>query len=453
MSQLPRYESYKDSGVQWLGEIPSHWDVIRLKFILEVKKNAIKVGPFGSDLKGDDFQTSGYPVYNQRTVLDNDFFEGTAFISEEKFKALVGFKIEPFDILVTTRGTIGKIAVAPEDVNDGIIHPCIMKFSINRHEITDQLLKYLFNEIDYVFDQFVLASGTTTIPVIYSDTLKNVVLPLPPITEQKIIVDFLDKRLAQVDALIAKQETLLEKLAEQRVALISHAVTKGLNPDVEMKESGVEWLGQVPSHWIDTKFKYYVYFQEGPGILAVDFRTEGVPLIRISGLKDNTVTLNGCNFLDENKVKETWNHFKLTKKDMIISASASLSEACEVTDEAIGAIPYTGLIKVRPQQESLLKSYLKIFLSSRFFYEQVSILQTGATIQHYGPAHLRQISILVPPIEEQAKVVEHVEKAVSEINALTSKVVKTLETLREYRSTLITQVVTGKIDVRNLKVN
>lgn len=447
MSQLPCYESYKNSGVQWLGEIPSHWEVKRMKFLLSEK---LKYGANESAESEDKDQ----PRYIRITDINDS---GT--LREDTFKSLEIEKAQEYllndlDILLARSGaTVGKSYLHKKDkVNVACYAGYLIRARFNKENYDPQFIN-LFLQSKAYWSWIESVNIQATIQNVSAEKYNDLALSIPSLAEQKIIADFLDKRLAQVDALIAKQETLLEKLAEQRVALISHAVTKGLNPDVEMKESGVEWLGQVPSHWIDTKFKYYVYFQEGPGILAVDFRTEGVPLIRISGLKDNTVTLNGCNFLDENKVKETWNHFKLTKKDMIISASASLSEACEVTDEAIGAIPYTGLIKVRPQQESLLKSYLKIFLSSRFFYEQVSILQTGATIQHYGPAHLRQISILVPPIEEQAKVVEHVEKAVSEINALTSKVVKTLETLREYRSTLITQVVTGKIDVRNLKIN
>lgn len=443
MSQLPRYESYKDSGVQWLGEIPSHWEVWKITHAMDL------IGS-GTTPKSDNLE---YYDGDVLWVTTSELRESYIYDTKQKvtdsaiqdYSALKKYPINSIAIAMYG-ATIGRLGILAKEATFNQACCVFSGSKVLNH-------KFLYYWLWMRRPILISLSNGGGQPNLSQDDLKKLKLALPPMDEQKIIADFLDKRLAQVDALIAKQETLLEKLAEQRVALISHAVTKGLNPDVEMKESGVEWLGEVPSHWIDTKFKYYVYFQEGPGILAVDFRAEGVPLIRISGLKDNTVTLNGCNFLDEEKVKETWNHFKLTKKDMIISASASLSEACDVTDEAIGAIPYTGLIKVRPQQESLLKSYLKIFLSSRFFYEQVSILQTGATIQHYGPAHLRQISILVPPIEEQARIVEHVEKTVNEINALTSKVVRTIETLREYRSTLITQVVTGKIDVRNLKLN
>ncbi|MDO7215739.1 restriction endonuclease subunit S [Acinetobacter nosocomialis] len=434
MSQLPRYESYKDSGVQWLGEIPSHWYVTRLKFILAVKKNAIKVGPFGSDLKGDDFQTSGYPVYNQRTVLDNNFIDGTAFISEEKFKDLSGFKIEPLDILVTTRGTIGKIAVAPKDVNDGIIHPCIMKFSINRGAVTEKLLKYLFNEIDYVFNQFVLASGTTTIPVIYSDTLKNIVLPLPPITEQKIIAEFLDKRLAQVDALIAKQEILLEKLAEQRVALISHAVTKGLNPDVEMKESGVEWLGKVPKSWDIANLRYFISCNSGDAL-------ESSRILRDADEFNNIPVIGGNGLLG---FTENSNY----KKECIaVGRVGALCGNVHFIDYESWINDNALLIKLISDKFNI--NYLVYLLRSRNLNELASKtaqpLLTGTQV--------KAEKVCIPLMSEQLEIVRYLDTNLETLDKLHETVNKTIQTLREYRSTLITQVVTGKIDVRNLKLN
>lgn len=452
MSQLPRYDSYKDSGVQWLGEIPSHWDVTRLKFILEVKKNAIKVGPFGSDLKGDDFQTSGYPVYNQRTVLDNDFIEGTAFISEEKFKALVGFKIEPFDILVTTRGTIGKIAVAPEDVNEGIIHPCIMKFSINRHEITDQLLKYLFNEIDYVFNQFVLASGTTTIPVIYSDTLKNIVLPLPPITEQKIIVDFLDKRLAQVDALIAKQETLLEKLAEQRVALISHAVTKGLNPDVNLKKSNSQILGSYPETWKVKRLRFDIETNPSKSEIQLD-ESELVSFIPMESVSVG----GGLDLSNERMISEVSSGYTyFADGDVVV---AKITPCFENGKASIAENLHQGIafgtteLHVLRCKENLLNKFLFFIIQSDKFMKYGESEMYGAGGQKRVPERfIKDYLIALPPLDDQQEICDFIESQLSHLDGLVEKVESTISTFNEYRSTLITQVVTGKIDVRKIQI-
>ena len=165
----------KDSGVEWIGEIPQNWNTVRLKYMLIADKNSMKVGPFGSQLKGTDFVTEGIAVYNQRTVLDNEFDISNVFISKEKFDTLTGFEVQPLDILITTRGTIGKIAIVPEKVKQGIIHPCIIKFAVNDAMINRNLLKYIFNDTTVVIEQLILASNATTIPVVYSEPLKKCV--------------------------------------------------------------------------------------------------------------------------------------------------------------------------------------------------------------------------------------------------------------------------------------
>ena len=121
----------KDSGIEWIGKIPEHWSVKRLKFMLESGSESMKVGPFGSALSGSDIIDEGKWVYNQRTVLDDNFTENTAFISEEKFKEMRGFAVNAGDILITTRGTIGKVAIVPDPCEEGILHPCIIKFRVN----------------------------------------------------------------------------------------------------------------------------------------------------------------------------------------------------------------------------------------------------------------------------------------------------------------------------------
>jgi type I restriction enzyme S subunit len=215
----------KDSGIEWIGRIPRDWEVKRLKYTFVESRDAIKVGPFGSQLKGDDFKSEGYKVYNQRTVLDNDFLAGDAFIDDKKYKELKGFKLNPLDVVVTTRGTIGKIAVAPANIDEGIIHPCIIKFTTKKNIILDKLLKYVFNETNIIFEQLVSLSNTTTIPVVYSETLKNVFFVLPAISKQKNIINYLDTETSHIDYLIAKTEESIDLLKERRSSIITAAVT------------------------------------------------------------------------------------------------------------------------------------------------------------------------------------------------------------------------------------
>lgn len=215
----------KDSGDPLVGEIPASWKFISLKYLLASGRDSMRVGPFGSQLKGQDFQEEGVPVFTQKTVLDNDFFHGDTFISQEKYEQLKSFAVEAGDILITTRGSIGKIAVAPPDVTCGILHPCVIRFRTDKSKVMDEFLKYVFNETDLLRQQLLLKSNATTIDVVYSYALKCVSLAVPPLEEQREIVSYLANKCAAIDADIARRRKLIERLSAYRRSLIYEVVT------------------------------------------------------------------------------------------------------------------------------------------------------------------------------------------------------------------------------------
>ena len=215
----------KDSRLEWLGKIPAHWNFKRLKFMLENSSDSMKVGPFGSALSGSDFTDEGKWVYNQRVVLDNNFSENTTFVSEEKFQEMRSFAVYPGDILITTRGTIGKVAIVPEGANEGILHPCIIKFRVDKEMIIPELLQLIFNESDFVKDQFTLMSNATTIEVIYSYSLKDILLPVIPADEQKKIYGYLSKECIAINGIIAEKQKALAIITQHKKSLIYEYVT------------------------------------------------------------------------------------------------------------------------------------------------------------------------------------------------------------------------------------
>lgn len=222
---LDRSVPMKDSGVVWIGKIPAHWDLKRLKFMLENSAESMKVGPFGSALSGSDFTDEGKWVYNQRIVLDQNFSENTTFVSEEKFREMRSFAVYPGDILITTRGTIGKVAIVPEGASEGILHPCIIKFRIDKEMMMPELLQLIFNESDFVKDQFTLMSNATTIEVIYSYSLKDIILPVIPVNEQREIYDFLSEKCTIIDSVIAEKRNALSAITQHKKSLIYEYVT------------------------------------------------------------------------------------------------------------------------------------------------------------------------------------------------------------------------------------
>jgi type I restriction enzyme S subunit len=212
------------------------------------------------------------------------------------------------------------------------------------------------------------------------------------------------------------------------------------------KESGVEWLGEIPDHWEVGRFSHFIDFQEGPGIMAVDFLDYGVPLLRIHNLKSGFVDLEGCNYLDPQKVKKVWNHFKLKKNDLLISCSASTGLVSVVDDNSENSIAYTGIIRLNPANQRICREFIKVLVNSELFSNQIDLLKTGTTIQHYGPVHLRQIKITLPPLDEQESIAHFLDRKTSQIDALIAKKTALLEKLDEKRTALISHAVTKGLD-------
>lgn len=215
----------KHSGVEWFDKIPEHWRVDRLKDVAAAKKDAVKVGPFGSDLLLGDMTEEGVKVYNQRTVIDRDFNSGIHFISPEKYAEMRAFTVYPQDLLITTRGTIGRCAIVPETAQLGILHPCLMRVQTSKVKLLPEYLAVLIQDCALVLRQLQMMSAATTIDVIYSDSLKRTYLPLPPVEEQRTILSFIREKQDELRTLSAQIETQIATLTAYRKSLIHECVT------------------------------------------------------------------------------------------------------------------------------------------------------------------------------------------------------------------------------------
>ena len=229
------------------------------------------------------------------------------------------------------------------------------------------------------------------------DDLMLMPVPLPPevvsLPEQQKIADCL----GSLDDLIAAEDRKLEALRQHKQGLMQQIFPR---PGETQPQPGrrIDWKSfDLPDR---------VFFQEGPGIMAVDFRDDGVPLVRLSGLSEPTVTLDGCNYLSPEKVADKWEHFRLVEGDLLVSASASFGRPAIVTEVAAGAVFYTGLIRFRPLDDCLSAAFLRAYLDSPSFMRQATAFAVGGGIKHFGPSHLRQMQIQVPPDEEQERVAD-----------------------------------------------
>lgn len=427
MSQLPRYDSYKDSGIEWLGEIPSHWERIRIKFLGDIV--------LGLTYSPEDIVPEG----NGILVLRSSNVQGgqLVFIDNVYVKKVIPEKMITTneDILICSRNgsrnLIGKCALIK---NDGIGQT----FGAFMTVLRSSYRTYLYYILSSDLFKFQIGSFlTSTINQLTTYALGNFEIGFPPIFEQKIIVNFLDKRLAQVDALIAKQEILLEKLAEQRIALISHVVTKGLNPDIEMKESGIEWLGKIPSHWDIVPIRYLFEFKNNHRIpVSAEDRgkmTERIyPYYGASGIID---------YVED----------YIFDEDLLLVAEDGANLLSRSTPLAFKA---TGKYWVNNHAH-----IIKPLDANLFFWEYVLVLYdfgfviSGSAQPKLTKDNLASTMLPNPSIKEKKDISEYLDIEIEKHQQIENKYKQMIEKLKEYRSSLITQVVTGKIDVRDISVN
>ena len=433
MSQLPRYESYKDSGVQWLGEIPSHWDVKRMKFVVANVGDKI-------DAKESDLRYFG---------LENiESFTGKLLDSVELESEGIGHRFQKDDVLFgKLRPYLAKVFLAQEE---GLSSTEALVFR-SSEVIYPKFLSYYCLSQDFINE----VNGTTfgsKMPRASWDDISSFRMVYPSLDEQKLIAGFLDKRLAQVDALIAKQETLLEKLAEQRVALISHAVTKGLNPDVEMKETGISWFKQIPKSWDIKQLKFVI-----TKIQTGSTPPSAVPEYYSS---DDIVWYGPADFTDENYIlnESVKKISALALEDKVVKPMPKGSIMMIGIGATLGKVAITNVDCTTNQQinslisiEDVNAKYLMYQLNS--LRDIVKLLSSASTLGIINQEKTKCLKIIVPSLNDQNEIVEFLDKELNEISAVKKSVEQTINKLKEYRSTLITQVVTGKIDVRNLKVN
>ncbi|MFG3475729.1 restriction endonuclease subunit S [Streptomyces sp. NPDC047980] len=265
------------------------------------------------------------------------------------------------------------------------------------------------------------------LPYVNEGQIRDLRIPFPSVEQQRRIADFLDAETARIDKLIQLYSRMSGLADERSQRVLDEAIEAETN--------------LVP-------LRYAVRFREGPGIMAVDFKDDGVPLIRIAGLKKGEVTLSGCNFLDPAKVAQQWSQFRLRVGDRLISGSATMGEVSVVRDPAVaGSIPYTGLIILRPVEDSVDMEYVEAYLRSSHFAHQINLLKTGATMQHFGPTHLSQVRAPLPSLDDQRRTAAIARGALRHASTCDELTRRQVALLNERRQALITAAVTGQFDV------
>lgn len=431
---FPRYENYKDSGIEWLGEVPGHWEVKRLKHNLQLltEKTDRREHPVGLE---------NIESWSGRFVETETKFEGEG-VAFKCGDILFG-KLRPYLAKAYLAETTG------EAVGDfHVLRPAA--------EIDGRFAQYQILNRDFI----AIVDGSTfgaKMPRAGWDFLGNMALATPPKVEQSVISTFLDFETAQIDALIAEQQKLIALLKEKRQAVISQAVTKGLDPTVPMKDSGIEWLGKVPEHWIgpmklislaEKKRNSFVNGPFGSDLLANELTQEGVPVIYIRDLKQNGYLRVSEVCVTEDKAKQICFCNVMNGDVLVAKVGDPPGLAVLYPDSEPEAVVTQDVIRIRANREVILPNYLCSLLNSdigRICIDNISVESTRTRI---GLGDYKQVRLVIPSITEQISIASFLDNETAKIDELIAEAQCGIELLKERRSALISAAVTGKIDVR-----
>jgi type I restriction enzyme S subunit len=432
IADLNPYPAMKDSGVPWLGEVPGHWRTERAKWLFSRINRPVR----DSDEVVTCFRDGMVTLRKNRRV--RGFTESLKEIGYQGIRRgdLVIHAMDAFAGAIGVADTNGK--------GTPVYSVCEPRRMVDSHY-------YAYAIREMARSQWIqaLAKGIRERSTDFRfEGFASQQVPFPPLPEQAAIVRFLDHADRRIRRYIRAKQKLIKLLEEQKQAIIHRAVTRGLDPNVRLKPSGVEWLGDVPEHWEVVPFKRRVGFQEGPGIMAADFRDEGVPLLRISCLRGSIASLQGCNFLDPQMVRRRWGHFAVRSGDYLLSASASTGNVVLATEVVAGAIPYTGILRLWPLSDRAFMPFVRLYMGCGPFQDQIDAAKSGVAIEHFGPTHLKRMFMALPLQSEQREIVEYVESHVAPFAKAEERATREIELLREYRTRLLADVVTGKLDVR-----
>ena len=439
MAKYKAYPEYKDSGVEWLGDIPTHWDCTALKRLC-----SLITGLTPPTQNEDNYADEGYPWVRPEDLNESGF--GT---HASKYVSDIGWKllrhIKPNSTLICCIGTIGKCGYVKETVSTN------QQITAATFRDCERFNYYLLQSARAQLEE--LATGNV-LKILNSERLGALNVVKVNRKEANTIAEFLDHETTKIDDLIEKQQQLIELLKEKRQAVISHAVTKGLNPDVPMKDSGVEWLGEVPAHWKVSKLKYFASIQGGFAFSSDSFTHEGVQILRIGNLYQNNLELERQPiFLDVNEL-DRFRDFVICKDDILMSLTGTLGKrdygfAIKVDRDDVFLLNQR-VAKITPDETRLCRDFLLYILWSDSYLNQLYSLPSGTKQANLSNSNVTDILVACPAeISEQKSIIEMVTKQMEVFDSLMDNSLSLMESLQERRTALISAAVTGKIDVRD----
>jgi type I restriction enzyme S subunit len=409
------YPKYKDSGIDWIGEIPEHWKTLKIKFIADLKS--------GTNITAESLTDSGFPVYGGNGLR--------GYYSD--------YNTDGDYAIIGRQGALcGNINFAHD------------KFWATEHAVVCYPLKSYsltwFGSLLEIMNlnQYSLASAQPGLSV---DRIKNLLIPVPPLSEQQEIATYLDKKTVKIDELMAEKTKQVENLRSYRTSVITEAVTRGLNPDAPLRQSGIDWIGEIPEHWKATKLKYIGDARNGLTYSPEDIcdADNGILVLRSSNIQNEQL----C-FDDNVYVSKHVEDLMMQEGDILIcsrNGSASLVGKCVIIPNGIKATFGAFMMRYR----STINSNFTLYLIKTTLAQYKSRFTTS-TINQLTNAMIGAMQVPVPPLSEQQEIAAYLDEKTAKIDKLIGELNAQVTELADYKQAVISEAVTGKVDVRNYRI-
>lgn len=439
---MEKYKSYKESGIEWIGEIPEQWGITPIKYLAEIRG---RIGWRGLSTK--DYVNDGYVLLGVRNISKEGklVLKDITRIPLEKYDESPEIKIQNGDILLAKTGaTIGKSCVIEDLPEPMTVNAAVNIFRL-KTDTNPKYFNYLVSSPETQY-QFELNTSENARGNLFQRDIAQIRIPFThKKKEQDSIVDFLDNKVNRIDKLITDKKQLLKFYTEEKSAIINQVVTKGLNPDVPMKESGIEWLGIIPAHWDNANLKWLskIYAGGTPSRKKDEYWMNGtIPWLN-SGTVNQFLITEPSEFITEEGLEKS--STKWIPKNSLVIALAGQGKTKGMVAQVMLECTCNQSLGVIVPNGKLDNRFLLYYLTRN--YQNIRNLGGGDKRDGINLEMVGSIPIPILPLEEQRNIVEFIEKEIAQIEFKMNKTLKLIELLSEYRTALISEVVTGKIKV------
>lgn len=432
---MKKYDNYKDSGIEWIGEIPEHWEMKKIKHLTKLQG--------GYAFKSDLFSNEGTPIIRIGDISTNINFDECKKIDDDTIPK--EYWLDQYDTLIALSGaTTGKTCFV-----NNIPPKAYINQRVARIMFSNKLLYYVVNS-GFFQEQILLTASGSAQENISNSQIENLEISISNTPEeQTAIANYLDRKTAEIDELIADKKRLLELYEEEKTAIINQAVTKGINPNAPMKDSGIEWLGEIPEHWQIANFNHYVFLRHGYQFRNFDFTSDGIKIIKITQLlASGKFETEKVSFIDENRL-DNFKDILIKEGDILMALTGgTIGKIIRVPKVNEPLLQNYRVGNFFPINEQLSKDFLFWILSSNSILAQIFYDQRETGQPNIGKEDFGKMKIVFPKtIDEQTEIVKYIQAEIYRIDAKVNKIKKLIDLLTEYRTALISEVVTGKIKV------